>query len=548
MSERRSVLRVNTLESPAWAERRPAPALDTVPCRSPRVAIVSDALPGRNGLDSYYRDLAINLRPHGPQVTLINPDPENAEPNYRWSVPMPGDTRQRICLPKPLEVYHRIRALAPDVIVVPACGPFGYLGAYVAKRLGRPLIAGLHTDLQELARLYWSGPSGWIAKRALEGASRLLFRGAHAVVVNADRMVATANRLGARRTLLMGTSIAPEFASPAEATLAAKLGRIAYAGRLAPEKNLEGLLEAVRRLPHLEFEVAGSGPLQGMVERSARELSNLRYHGLLSRTVVADLIDRCDALVLPSRAEAFGTVALEAMARNRAVIVSPQCGIVRWPGLAAGVFVMEPGETVTDALVRIAALPPSEHSTRARLGRGAALDHHHKSLDGWSHAITRWGGVYHRLHGIIFSRNTAEHLALPRREIPALVCRCHAWFSAHGLPEPDLYVPPAWALGGIARAALAALPFRYYEDLGGILDVANNRHHRLPLLGYQADAPWRSPTLRASNWVNWLRGRRAPVRIAIHPRDLWLPLARQLEEALALCHRRIDHRALSLNG
>jgi glycosyltransferase involved in cell wall biosynthesis len=387
MSERQSVLRVNALESPAWAQRQPAPALGPVPRLNPRVAIVSDALSGRNGLDSYYRDLAVNLPQHGPLVTLINPDPAGDQRNYRWCVPMPGDTQQRICLPRARDLYRRIRMLAPDVIVVPACGPFGYLGAYAARRLGRPLIAGLHTDLEELARLYWRGLSGWVAKRALEGASRLLFREAHAVVVNADRMAATAKRLGARRTLLMGTSLAPEFSSPAAATLARRLGRIAYAGRLAPEKNIQGLLEAARRLPHLAVEVAGSGPLQSMVEESARHLPNLRYRGLLSREGVADLIDRCDALVLPSRVEAFGTVALEAMARNRVVIASPQCGIARWPELAEGIFVMQPGETVTDALVRIAALPASERSTRAHLGRGAALDLHHKTLAGWTDLI-----------------------------------------------------------------------------------------------------------------------------------------------------------------
>jgi predicted deacetylase len=167
---------------------------------------------------------------------------------------------------------------------------------------------------------------------------------------------------------------------------------------------------------------------------------------------------------------------------------------------------------------------------------------------GWSHAISRWGGLYHRLHGLTFSRNAAEHLALPRDEILALVRRCHAWFSAHGLPEPDLYVPPAWALGDIGQAALAALPFRYFEDLGGIREAASYRHHRLPLLGYQADAPWRGPVLRASNWLNWLGGRRSPVRIAIHPDDLRLPLAHQLEAALARCHSFVDHRAVSVKG
>lgn len=169
---------------------------------------------------------------------------------------------------------------------------------------------------------------------------------------------------------------------------------------------------------------------------------------------------------------------------------------------------------------------------------------------GWTHAAERWGGLYHRLHGLVLSRRAAEHLALSRVQITDLIGRCHAWFAARDLPAPDLYVPPAWAMGPVRRRDLAALPFRYYEDLHGVLDVERDRYHRLPLLGYEADAGWRVPALAFSNALNRLRARaaRRPVRIAVHPGDVALPLARHLDAALRASTGFVDHRALGAPG
>ena len=351
-----------------------------------RVAIVSDALTGRNGVDGYYRDLAAHLRDRLSDIELINPDPEQAPELTRWSVPMPGDTTQSICVPRIRHVYARIVAIRPDVIIVPAPGPFGMLGAFAAKRLGVPVIAGLHTDLERLAHLYWSTARGRIAQRLLETLTRALFRSARAVVVNTDGMVPAARRLKAPRTALLGTPIAPDFLVPRTA-LAPSLQRVAYAGRLAPEKNIEGLLKAAADLPHLQFALAGDGPLQALVKTRAAQLHNLRYLGRLPRRGVAELLDACELLVLPSRVEAFGTVALEALARNRLVLVSPDCGIAHWPDLERAIFVIERGESLAQALERIRALPETARAERAAFGLRAALDLHRETLDAWVHLL-----------------------------------------------------------------------------------------------------------------------------------------------------------------
>lgn len=170
---------------------------------------------------------------------------------------------------------------------------------------------------------------------------------------------------------------------------------------------------------------------------------------------------------------------------------------------------------------------------------------HRLAGHGWSHGVERFGGLGHRLHGLLISRRAAEHLALDRNAIPPLVARCHAWFPSQGLAPPSLYVPPARALGDLPRSALAALPFSRYEVLTGVILSDGATLKPLPLLGYEADTGPRAAILRLSNRLNRRLARiRGWVRIAIHPYDPGLRLAGDLRRDLGSYPRRVDYGAL----
>ncbi len=153
-------------------------------------------------------------------------------------------------------------------------------------------------------------------------------------------------------------------------------------------------------------------------------------------------------------------------------------------------------------------------------GQGYTLAGH-----GWHHQIERIGNLYHQMHAWLISRNAAEHLCLSRAEIIALLQRNHAWFASQGLSSPDLYVPPAWAMGNVRRSDLAASPYRYFESGGGYFDANELKTVWLPLAGFEADTRFRSNALMAWNRLNALLGSdRHPLRIGLHPYDLELLL------------------------
>ena len=156
-----------------------------------------------------------------------------------------------------------------------------------------------------------------------------------------------------------------------------------FLGRLAPEKNVHLLFDAAERLPEKRFRIAGDGPLRDEVVAQARRLSNLEYLGWLSREQVAAQLDAADMLVLPSKVEAFGTVAVEAMARGRLVLTSPDCGVTKWPALAGALFTIAPGEAVHGAIARVAALPAGQRVETAARARAAATRLNEATLDQW---------------------------------------------------------------------------------------------------------------------------------------------------------------------
>lgn len=359
-----------------------------------RVVVLSDAEPDRNGVGSYYADLVVQLRDHVDSAVLLHPGSQ-ASPGYRYlSAPLPGDHTQRISIPRPTHLWRAISQYRPTVVIVPTPGPFGLAGLLVARRLGIPLIVGFHTHYEALATLYWQNRFGFVCQRYLNWCNRLLFRHGAAVLANSPDMLRQAVTGGARAANLMGTSVPDEFVREPATPLNEQVERVLFAGRLADEKNLPGVIEAARRHPDIRFTIAGDGPLRAEVEAAAATLANLDYLGWVPRNQLLDLMDSHDVLLLPSKVESFGTVALEGMARGRLVIVTSTCGIAEWPQLADALFIVSDDETPSATLARLIARSPEERQAIAQRAREQAVDLNSWNINSWMstlHSVQRSG-------------------------------------------------------------------------------------------------------------------------------------------------------------
>ncbi len=145
-----------------------------------------------------------------------------------------------------------------------------------------------------------------------------------------------------------------------------------FAGRLAPEKGIATLLEAVA-MTGLRLIVAGSGPDEAMLKQLATERNApVTFVGHVSGQPLRDLIGGAKALVLPSEWYENAPVSiLEAYGLGRPVIgaeiggipelIRPEhTGLTAPSGNAAG---------LADALNRMDALGPDRRATMGAAGR-----------------------------------------------------------------------------------------------------------------------------------------------------------------------------------
>lgn len=352
--------------------------------QSLRIMFVVDAIKGRNGVGAYFQDLATHLGEQVERVELVQPCLENPHPCQGGSMPIPGDPTQRLFFPKVRALSALVWEMKPHVIVIPGPGIFSMAGYWIAKKWGIPVCVTFQTDYNKLVELYWGKRLARLAGGLLHWVNRTLFQGSEMAATICDSMIDQARSAGARNPQLVGTPLAREFVNTPLQPAKEKIQRVCYVGRLAAEKNLSAFLDLARARPDLYFDIAGDGPLRAEVEAASRELSNLQCHGWCTRQQVVSLLDSSDVLILPSSVEAFGTVALEAMARQRLVITTPACGINEWPELADQLWTAKQNETMASALARLESLDSNERQQLATSSLVAALKMNDNAVLHWA--------------------------------------------------------------------------------------------------------------------------------------------------------------------
>lgn len=131
-----------------------------------------------------------------------------------------------------------------------------------------------------------------------------------------------------------GTEIPPDTGTPRCPSTGGKK-RILGVGRLIELKGHDDTLRALAQLTHEEgltdwhFRIVGDGEQRRQLQVLAADLGiagKVEFAGRLDRAQTLAAFDECDIFCLPSWAEAFGIVFLEAMARGRPVIGCNNCG------------------------------------------------------------------------------------------------------------------------------------------------------------------------------------------------------------------------------
>jgi glycosyltransferase involved in cell wall biosynthesis len=152
---------------------------------------------------------------------------------------------------------------------------------------------------------------------------------------------------------------------------------IVFSGRLTPEKGLRHLLQALRQIAHLSFEVviAGDGPMRGDLEAlicAAGLSGRVRLVGFLKRNEVSELYGKASIAVVPSiYPEGCGLSGVEAMTRGAPVVGFDVGGIGEWLVHDETGIMVRRGDTA--GLARGIASLLTDPARREQLGRQAAI-------------------------------------------------------------------------------------------------------------------------------------------------------------------------------
>ncbi|MCL6517286.1 glycosyltransferase family 4 protein [Alicyclobacillus sp.] len=223
----------------------------------------------------------------------------------------------------------------PDVIHVHSV-PFTNVALHLGQRFGAPVVYTCHSLVRD-------EPQGPVQSRVQHRQERLLHRCHHVIVPSEWQLRSLVEAYPACRervsVIANGVDL-PEGARLATlATLAAERSgsqglRLLFAGRLVPEKGIDSLIRAVTVLRRRGFpvvlDVVGSGP--SAYERHLRQLArrlrvaqHIRWLGFHAPSEMPRVYLSHDLVVMPSRQESFGLVALEAMAHG-VPLVSTRAG------------------------------------------------------------------------------------------------------------------------------------------------------------------------------------------------------------------------------
>lgn len=294
------------------------------------------------------------------------------------------DERAAFDLGVAVALRRRLRELAPDVVQTHSY-KFTAIAALLRATGERwPWLAFFHgaTDEDAKVRLY-NRIDRWLLPRAdrvvvMSRAHRESFT----ALVERVRVVynAAIPLAGGARSAAGGPDLAP-FRSTANATGAALLGVV---GRLSPEKGVDVLLDALKRLERRQLMpvvvIVGDGPSRSALEARTVQLElSGRVHFVGPVTDVGAVYRQIDLLVLPSRSEGLPNVLLEGLLHDRPAVATAVGAVPEVLTTDDAGIVVQPddAEALANGIVRGLALigRPEAAIARATTARRFSLAH-----------------------------------------------------------------------------------------------------------------------------------------------------------------------------
>jgi glycosyltransferase involved in cell wall biosynthesis len=326
----------------------------------PLVAFVSDAEEFAGA--EYYMVLLLAGLSHRYEFVVVHGDGAVDEARTKASaaavqmVSIPG-LRRRPTPAATVRLLRCLRELQPALVHVNASDQGGGIAALsLAWRLPSPILTTLHNVLP--------GRRG-----AKELVSRVMLRQADRVIAVSDRLGRYLSRVGAAHVVVKNGLLAPRLDPLARRRL--ELGDddfvVGGIGRLDRQKGWDILCRAAARVhearPDMKFVVIGEGPERNALPR----VPSCRHVAFLGHIAdAASLLGAFDLVVMPSRYEGLGLVAIEAMLSGVPVIAADIEGLAEVVADCGRIIPPEDHEDLAAAVLELSERPEEREALAAR--------------------------------------------------------------------------------------------------------------------------------------------------------------------------------------
>ncbi len=386
---------------------RPVP-LVPMPAAPPRRAVRIALFSGnynyvRDGANRALNRLVDDLERRGACVRVYSPttpDPAFAPNGTLVSVPsirLPGRGDYRLGLGLPARLRADIQAFAPDLIHVSAPDWTGLAAQRLARSMGLPLVASLHTRFETYAQFYGAG----LVRPTIERHLRRFYRRSDRVLVPTqpihDEFAAAgfgdAVRLWSRGVDRQQFDPARRDASWRRVNaIAGDACAILFFGRLVKEKGLADYVAVIDRLAGAGLAVkplvVGEGPER---EWLRQRLPDARLTGHLDGAALGRAVASADIFYNPSTTEAFGNVTLEAMASGLPTVAADVPSAAALLRGGSGILYRAGDlDAATEALARLVTFPDRRRAIGRRAREASAAY-------GWDGASAMVWDVYMEL-------------------------------------------------------------------------------------------------------------------------------------------------------
>jgi glycosyltransferase involved in cell wall biosynthesis len=275
-----------------------------------RILIATDAWkPQVNGVVRSLESVAKALSGLGAEVEFLTPQGFT-------TVPLPTYSEIRLALATSRAVASRLDGSAFDHIHIATEGPLGFATRRYCLRTKRPFTTSYHTRFPEYISARTKIPEAltYAALRRFHNAGR-------GVMVATTSIAQDLHNRGFQRLMRWSRGVDHEQFNPSKAKpLDLPRPIFLYAGRVAPEKNVEEFLSL--DLPGTKL-VIGDGPSRNALEAAYPQA---RFIGMQGSEALAAHYASADVLVFPSRTDTFGMVLIEALACGLPVAALPVPG------------------------------------------------------------------------------------------------------------------------------------------------------------------------------------------------------------------------------